>query len=144
MVNRFPALHARTIAALIALGLFLYLFWPANDGIERSASSTIPLELPVPRNNQPEHAGGKGKAEPQAPALTWQEESIMPGDNLSNIFERMGIPASALLRVTKAENDSDLKRIAPGETLEFAFNESGQFSGETETGRLKDHRNSSQ
>ena len=114
MVNRFPALHARTIAALIALGLFLYLFWPANDGIERSASSTIPLELPVPRNNQLEQTKKSGKAETKAQALTWQEESIMPGDNLSNIFERMGIPASALLRVTKAENDSDLKRIAPG------------------------------
>ena len=65
----------------------------------------------------------------KGPALTWQEESIKPGDNLSNIFQRMGIPASALLQVTKAANDSDLKRIAPGETLEFAFNESGQFSG---------------
>ena len=129
MVNRFPALHARTIAALIALGLFLYLFLPANDGIERSASSTIPLELPVPRNNQLEQTKKSGKAETKAQALTWQEESIKPGDNLSNIFQRMGIPASALLRVTKAANDSDLKRIAPGETLEFAFNESGQFSG---------------
>ena len=27
------------------------------------------------------------------------------------------------------DSDSDLTRIAPGETLEFAFNESGQFSG---------------
>ena len=75
MVNRFPAFHARTIAALIALGLFLYLYWPANDGIERSASSTIPLELPIPANNQPEQVGERGEAGPKAPALTWREES---------------------------------------------------------------------
>ena len=46
-----------------------------------------------------------------------------------SLFERKGIPASVLLRVTKAANDSELKRIAPGQTLEFRFTSTGEFSG---------------
>ncbi len=130
MSKRFPVFHARTIAVLMVLGLVIHFFWPAHEREnERSASTAIPLELPPHAMKRPEQSKPKAEADSKTPAFTWRKAVVNSGDNLSNIFQRMGIPASVLFRVTKAANDSDLKRIAPGETLEFRFSESGQFSG---------------
>ena len=130
MFERFPVLHLRTITALMITGLLIHICWPAQDSEERRpASSTIPMVLPSHALDQPERAESLVGMGTKIPAWTWQEESIKPGDNLSVLFERKGIPASVLLRVTKAANDSDLKRIAPGQTLEFRFTSTGEFSG---------------
>ena len=77
---------------------------------------------------RPEQSKPKAEADSKTPAFTWRKAVVNSGDNLSNIFQRMGIPASVLFRVTKAANDSDLKRIAPGETL-VTVQRIRQFSG---------------
>jgi murein DD-endopeptidase MepM/ murein hydrolase activator NlpD len=130
MFERFPILHLRAITVLMITGLLIHLFWPAQDSEEqRSNASTIPIMLPSHVFDQPERADPKDDTSPKIPTWTWQEESISPGDNLSVLFKRKGIPASVLLRVTKAADDNDLKRLAPGQKLEFGFDSAGEFSG---------------
>ena len=69
-------------------------------------------------------------AEPitQEPVLHWKTVTVKSGDNLALIFERAGFSARTLYNITSAGKASaPLKKIMPGQTIEFGKNDDGQL-----------------
>jgi murein DD-endopeptidase MepM/ murein hydrolase activator NlpD len=50
----------------------------------------------------------------------WQEVKVKSGDNLSLIFSRLDISARQMFELLEADQEKQLKRLRPGETLLFS------------------------
>lgn len=58
----------------------------------------------------------------------WQELTVEPGDNLSALFNRVGLTASDLHRIVNSSDDAKvLNRLFPGYQLSFYIPEPGQL-----------------
>jgi murein DD-endopeptidase MepM/ murein hydrolase activator NlpD len=67
--------------------------------------------------------------EPSAPELTWIEETVRSGDNLSLIFQRAGFNNRDVYEiVSQAEDGKSLERIYPGQTINFQATEDNQLA----------------
>jgi murein DD-endopeptidase MepM/ murein hydrolase activator NlpD len=92
------------------------------------ASVTIPVDdLALLEQNQIEQMLEQTQVSPptqaqQAPATeNWQEVTVKSGDNLSTIFPRVGLTASDVYKVTKADGDiKPLLNLKPGQTIRLA------------------------
>jgi murein DD-endopeptidase MepM/ murein hydrolase activator NlpD len=82
---------------------------------------TIALEIPAEKFRPSEN-----RLEQKASENTWrwQEYQVKSGDSLSAIFSKMDVPATILYKVLESgEQAAQLKKIYPGHTLRFAFDE---------------------
>src|SRR5690554_57359 len=60
--------------------------------------------------------------------VSWQELTVEPGDNLSALFNRVGLTASDLHRIVNSSDDARvLNRLFPGYQLSFYIPEPGQL-----------------
>ena len=67
-------------------------------------------------------------AQPQLPVEQWQSTKVKSGDSLARIFSRMGFSARSLHDIMAlGESTSVLKKVRPGETVEFVAFEDGSF-----------------
>lgn len=106
-----------------------------------SASKTIALPIPVPRQPSTLEFTSTSslpitqsvEVEPAPQKLTptpenWVEYQIQPGDNLTTLFNRAGLNARDVYRISSAVSGSDaLKRLHPGESIAFLV-EDGQLN----------------
>nr|WP_207916388.1 peptidoglycan DD-metalloendopeptidase family protein [Lysobacter sp. N42] len=53
----------------------------------------------------------------------WISYEVRSGDNLARIFSSLGFSAQQLYRITQVEHEDILRRIHPGDTLQFATTE---------------------
>lgn len=51
----------------------------------------------------------------------WKEVKVKRGDNLSLIFNRLGIPVKQMFALLEADSDKRLKRLRPEQTLRFVM-----------------------
>ncbi len=85
-----------------------------KETTDLSASSSI--EEPVPA------------AEPEVPALTWNELTVRQGDTLSSLFGKAGFNDRLMLSVIHGGGEAEkLQHLYVGETLAFATNDEGEL-----------------
>lgn len=65
-----------------------------------------------------------------AETFSWKSTKVAKGDSLSKIFSRMGYSATTLHKLmTTAENAKLLKKIYPGQTIDFQEDHEGNLTG---------------
>ncbi len=57
----------------------------------------------------------------------WHRETVASGDNLSLIFARAGVSDRDVYRVTQADGGRALKKIYPGESIDFLTGSNGEL-----------------
>ncbi|QFI53571.1 murein DD-endopeptidase MepM [Aeromonas simiae] len=134
-----PRKHFYAILALTALTLSTVALLPAPGDI---LEQPIRLELPIAAhgtatnedntefNSIPDHelvepdaASDEGDDIPVAPEPQWMEYRIRNGENLTSIFNTLGLSTTTLYKVLDADNKRRLARLKPGQVLELKIDE---------------------
>ncbi|CUS48258.1 MAG: M23 family peptidase [Idiomarinaceae bacterium HL-53] len=119
VVRQLPRRHKITISG-VSLFLLLLLVWPSEKAsASRNMATADMLELgkPYPLQLQLEH-DDFGLNEQTA--VEWVEYEVRSGDSLAVIFNRLGFSAQQLYQITQIEHESALRRIHPGNKIQFA------------------------
>lgn len=120
-IQHFPRIHL-ALAGTLATGLSLLLLLPSNNVEAKRHQQSLSLALPV-TNTTPASIE-------EATALTtsWHHEKVLPGDNLSLIFQRAGLSDGKLFAFMAGNSKTKtLKRIHPGHILSFDIDNEGQL-----------------
>lgn len=122
LINAYPKSHLKAALVLAACLVIMITALPAKEHRE---VERVPLSLAVelqemnvksPPLDEPVI---ETRAKP-ANDLPWHEVTIKPGDSLSAIFKRVGLPAADLMKVVNLGSEvSRLKKIIPGRQLNF-------------------------
>lgn len=95
------------------------------DAASSSVFSTLDNALAL-AVSLPPLAGSTQNDLTQMDSRAWVVQMIKPGDNLARLFQRAGADSSELATLLDACNDCKwLRRLAPGNSIEFAFNTDG-------------------
>lgn len=126
VVRQLPRRHKITISG-ITLFLLLLVFWPSEQATaSRNLAAADMLELgrpyPINLNLQQDIAD-----QAIQPNYEWVRYQVRSGDNLARIFDRLGFSAQQLYQVTQIEHEDELRRIHPGDTLQFAKSDDNQL-----------------
>ena len=90
-----------------------------DEPISANTSQTLDLslKLPVESSQTPVQPKTKAKVE------NWSSVTVKSGDSLSTLFQRVGLSARDVYRVTQATKKSNsLRTLFPGDTLDFVIN----------------------
>lgn len=123
------------VAAIGVLSLTTVLaLSPTTD---RTGRVELPVTLAVAASEPPPPAQTDADAmvAPAAEATEatdqteWVTVIVRPGDNLSNIFKRQGMPAADLQKIMALGNKvAQLRSIVPGQEISFGIAESGELN----------------
>ena len=59
--------------------------------------------------------------------ITWKEQTVTSGDNLSTLFYRAGLNDLDVYRISQAKQGKSLRNLFPGEILRFGLDSSGKL-----------------
>lgn len=120
LINAYPKSHLK---AALVLAVCLVIMITALPAKEQRQVERVPFSLAIETPQMPTAAMAPDEpvttteARP-ASDLPWQEVSIKPGDSLSAIFKRVGLPAADLMKVVSLGDEvSGLRKIIPGHRL---------------------------
>lgn len=121
--------------ALIASGIVLSMYTDEAAATRPetidpvSVDETMPWILPpADAVDNADASSAKYAADVSAPEEQWQTVKIKYGDNLSAIFDRLGISPQLLHTIISLGDDSSvLKRIRPGQIIKFKLAEQSQL-----------------
>ncbi|MEX2489769.1 MAG: peptidoglycan DD-metalloendopeptidase family protein, partial [Pseudomonadales bacterium] len=121
-IKAYPKLHLKAALVLAVSLVIIITTLPAKENAELDR---VPFLLVM------DHQKLKAESLPieETPALPevlpradlqWKEVKIKPGDSLSAIFKRVGLPAADLMEIVNLGGDvSSLRKIIPGRRLNF-------------------------
>ncbi|ASP38233.1 peptidase M23 [Bacterioplanes sanyensis] len=134
----FPAPHLIAASALLLLLAVIFVL-PSPQPSQRSVTTKLvipaadeqpkPLAAPTQNSNTSDATTiadtQSSETQPSAvepiitePQLTWEEDTIKPGDSLSTLFERNTLRAADMLEVA-AKLPKDALKLQPGQTLRW-------------------------
>jgi murein DD-endopeptidase MepM/ murein hydrolase activator NlpD len=59
--------------------------------------------------------------------ITWKEQTVTSGDNLSTLFYRAGLNDLDVYRISQAKQGKSLRNLFPGEVLRFGLDSNGKL-----------------
>ena len=120
--------HLMIVGFILAVTTTLSLMSADDVEAKRTAASpaevtanrlSISLDLPI---------GQLPQSSPSAAAQTnWRDITIKPGDNLSLIFQQVGLGDREVHDITRRRNGRPLTRLHPGQSLSLHIDESGEL-----------------
>ncbi|HAK52106.1 MAG TPA: peptidase M23 [Gammaproteobacteria bacterium] len=121
-MNRYPRSHIKIAFFLASVLAVVITTLPAKE--KDVARFPILLEVEVtPEITEP-------AIETEDYESQWTELSIAPGDNLSKIFKRLGLPAANLQEIVDIGPEvAGLRRILPGKELGIRVSHEGKLIG---------------
>ena len=127
----FPRGHCLTLGALgIALLLFSAMT-PSTESTSARRQQPLSLALEVTRVSEP---GPTSPLFPTAASPTtyvdhqWHSATVKPGDSLSLLFQRVGLPDTSLLELLNSSAAAKrLTRLHPGERFRFQITDDGRL-----------------
>lgn len=133
LLREFPRHHILMAGAVafLLLGMSLY---PSNDAeAKRQVVEKIPItvhdEIVRTELSTEDIANEPVQTNPpqEQPALTWKEQKVAKGDNLSTIFQRASLRARDVYEIASSKGGKSLRNLYPGETLRFGLNSEGEL-----------------
>jgi murein DD-endopeptidase MepM/ murein hydrolase activator NlpD len=120
-VEAFPRRHLLLVAVTVLfMGLGLSLLPAGEVNANRKA---VQIELPLTLEPMPAARAGPVSGE------VWQEIPVKAGDNLSIIFQKVGLSKTDVHHlVHNAEGGEALKRMFPGQSLSFLLDPAGKLA----------------
>lgn len=125
LFQHFPKSYLR-ILALLCLTMLMFGLWArfnAPSTLDAQLSRSLDLSLKLPLT----HAPAPDLAEVETKLENWRSVTVKSGDNLSSLFQRVGLSSRDVYQVTQATKSSKtLGTLFPGDTLDFLI-EAGQL-----------------
>lgn len=128
LLNELPHSH-RVLISAISATLFLLLVIPSEPATA-SKNAKSPEQLMPGKRYHLDLAfeADKNADAAQQNQLRWQSYQIKRGDNLAEIFDKLGFTAQQLYRVTQSGKEANLlRKVHPGDILRLATDESGEL-----------------
>lgn len=119
LFQHFPKPYLLILIFLLLVMRIIILWSDYDEPISANTSQTLDLslKLPVESFQTPVQPKTKTKVE------NWSSVTVKSGDSLSTLFQRVGLSARDVYRVTQATNKSNsLRTLFPGDTLDFVIN----------------------
>lgn len=130
-LNLFPRKHFVLLGGLLfLLSVTVFGFSPKNTSRELVSIELHKQSLSddTSESNSRSALELEESIEEQAQSLLWKKEEIRSGDSLATLFKRVGASSNDLYRfVNSNEAAQQLKRIFPGQSLHFGFNNEQQL-----------------
>ena len=119
LFQHFPKPYLLILIFLLLVMRIIVLWSDYDEPISANTSQTLDLslKLPVESPQTPVQPKTKTKFE------NWSSVTVKSGDSLSTLFQRVGLSARDVYRVTQATKKSNsLRTLFPGDTLDFVIN----------------------
>ena len=119
LFQHFPKPYLLILIFLLLVMRIIVLWSDYDEPISANTSQTLDLslKLPVESSQTPVQLETKTKFE------NWSSVTVKSGDSLSTLFQRVGLSARDVYRVTQATKKSNsLRTLFPGDTLDFVIN----------------------
>lgn len=123
----FPRKH---LGLLVAMIFAVTLVFFATQKTPEQSRLTISVDLLTASPTETGEVSSVDELEFVEPVaqLRWEVESVRSGDNLSNIFNRVGVSYATLLKLMQSDSRAaTLKRIYPKQEFRFAFDQEDQL-----------------
>ncbi|MGB1334244.1 MAG: hypothetical protein ACPG57_05020, partial [Porticoccaceae bacterium] len=110
------AIRLATPRGIVAIAVLAYIlavvFDPRPDSLSKEASirETLSLEHQLKDSDIPLDSTS-------SVYLTWREQVVASGDNLSTLFYRAGLNDSDVYRISQTKQGKSLRNLFPGEVL---------------------------
>ena len=123
LLQHFPKPYLLVLTFLFLLMLVIG-FWSSSqapDGLESTTTNTrLTLDLSPKLPTESTQPLAPAPSEPQVD--NWTSVTVKSGDSLSTLFQRVGLSAQDVYRVTQATKKSQsLSTLFPGDTLDFVL-----------------------
>ena len=119
LFQHFPKPYLLILIFLLLVMRIIVVWSDYDEPISANTSQTLDLslKLPVESSQTPVQPKTKTKVE------NWSSVTVKSGDSLSTLFQRVGLSARDVYRVTQATKKSNsLRTLFPGDTLDFVIN----------------------
>ena len=118
LLKHFPKTYVYLLLVILVLMIVVSLI--PKDAAPKTQvidlSDTLNLELATPSDDTPLTL----EPEPQIQPEDWQSVTVKSGDSLSTLFQRVGLSAQDVYKVTQATKKTNaLSPLFPGNTLDF-------------------------
>ena len=118
LLKHFPKTYVYLLIVILVLMIVVSLI--PKDAAPKTQvvdlSDTLNLELATPSDDKPLTL----EPEPQIQPEDWQSVTVKSGDSLSTLFQRVGLSAQDVYKVTQAtKKTNSLSPLFPGNTLDF-------------------------
>ena len=118
LLKHFPKTYVYLLIVILLLMIVVSLM--PKDAAPKTQvvdlSDTLNLELATPLDDIPLTL----EPEPQIQPEDWQSVTVKSGDSLSTLFQRVGLSAQDVYKVTQATKKTNaLSPLFPGNTLDF-------------------------
>ena len=120
------AIKLATPRGIVAIAVLAYIlavvFDPRPDSLSKEASirETLSLEHQLKDSDIPLDSTS-------SIYLTWREQVVASGDNLSTLFYRAGLNDLDVYRISQTTQGKSLRNLFPGEILRFGIDSSGKL-----------------
>lgn len=120
------AIRLATPRGIVAIAVLAYIlavvFDPRPDSLSKQASirETLSLEHQLKDSDIPLDSTS-------SVYLTWREQIVASGDNLSTLFYRAGLNDSDVYRISQTQQGRSLRNLFPGEVLRFGLDSDGKL-----------------
>ena len=126
-VADFPRRHLILAASVLTLLFFSLLLTPSKPAEANRISQELTLTLSS-TEAVPDETEAAAEVTPEQ-QLNWLTETIKKGDNLSSIFQRVGLSAREVYDIVNSSKEArQLTRIFPGQQLAFLLDNDGQLT----------------
>ena len=109
--------HRYALAVVVGLIVVAIFLLPATEDI---LERPLGLELPITATDASANENNSDSNDiPIDATLQWQSYLVRNGENLTAIFNNLGLSTTTLYKVLDADNNNVLARLKPGQTIEL-------------------------
>lgn len=120
IVKEFPRRHLLLASALSGCLLALAIYPYGDTGIKRQIYE--PLDIVIDSTVSDEVINP-----PDSVELSWREQQVSNGDNLSTLFQRAKLTPRDVYEISSLKAGRSLRNLFPGEMLRFGVDAEGQL-----------------
>ncbi len=126
IIRDFPRSHLVLASTITGCLLALIIYPQDSTAFKRQILEPLAIVIPAPTPKQTLANEPTGTVENFN--LSWKEQKVAPGDNLSTLFQRAKLSPKDVYQVSSSKAGRSLLNLFPGEKLRFGINNNGQLT----------------
>ena len=126
IIRDFPRSHLVLASAITGCLLALIIYPQDSTSSKRQILEPLAIVIPAPTPKQTLANEPTGTVENFN--LSWKEQKVAPGDNLSTLFQRAKLSPKDVYQVSSSKAGRSLLNLFPGEKLRFGIDNNGQLT----------------
>jgi murein DD-endopeptidase MepM/ murein hydrolase activator NlpD len=126
IIRDFPRSHLVLASAIAGCLLALIIYPQDSTASKRQILEPLAIVISAPTPNQTPVKEPTNAVENFN--LSWKEQKVKSGDNLSTLFQRAKLSPKDVHQVSSSKAGKSLRNLYPGEKLRFGIDNSGQLA----------------